>query len=114
MEMLLREELGIKIITCQGRIDAEVSGRVKEQIQQLLDQGATQIVLDLKGVKLLDSSGLGAFVSSLRRAKERGGEIKLAGLRTEVRSIFDITRVSRLFHICETVSEAREAFQKVK
>ncbi len=114
MEMQLREEHAVQILTCQGRIDAQVSNRVKERIQQLLDQGFTQIILDLEGVELLDSSGLGALVSCMRRAKEKDGEIKLVGLRTEVRSIFDITRVTRLFHICEYVSDALEAFQKAE
>ncbi len=111
MEMQLREEHMVQILSCQGRIDAQVSDRVKERVQELLDQGASQIILDLEGVELLDSSGLGALVSCMRKAKEKEGEIKLAGLRLEVRSIFDITRVSRLFHICEHVEEALEAFQ---
>jgi len=110
MEMHLREEKFIQILTCRGRLDVQVSDRLKERIQKILEKGSARIILDLEGIELLDSSGLGALVACLRRVKEKEGEIKLAGLRPEVRSIFEITRVSRVFHICEDVSEALAAF----
>ena len=110
VEMDVREEGQVRILTCRGRLDAQVSGDVKDQIQQLIDEGAVCLVLNLEGVDFLDSSGLGALVSSLRKIKEKKGEIKLTGLRPEVRSIFDITRVARLFNIHGNIKEALEAF----
>jgi anti-sigma B factor antagonist len=112
MEIQIREDGKVQILACQGRMDAQVSGLLKESILELLDKGATELVVDLENLEFLDSSGLGALVSCLRRIKEKKGEIKLAGLRPEVRSIFDITRVSRLFDIRETVGEAVKAFKK--
>ncbi|MEW6443851.1 MAG: STAS domain-containing protein [bacterium] len=110
MEMQVRQEGALHIVSCQGRMDANVSGALKDRIQQLVDKGATRLVLDLEGVDFLDSSGLGVLVACLRRVREKQGEIKLSGLRPEVRSIFEITRVSRLFHICGDVAEAAAAF----
>ncbi len=114
MEIQVGEHGKVQVLACEGRMDAQVAGLLKDRLQELLDKGATQLVVDLEGLEFLDSSGLGALVSCLRRVKEKKGEIKLAGLRPEVRSIFDITRVSRLFHICETVPDAVKAFQKKK
>ena len=111
MEIRIREDGKVQILACQGRMDAQVSGLLKEHIKELLDTGAKKLVLDLEGLEFLDSSGLGALVSCLRRVKEKKGEIKLAGLGPEVRSIFDITRVSRLFDICESVADAVKAFK---
>jgi anti-sigma B factor antagonist len=68
------------------------------------------LVIDLEGVDFLDSSGRGALVAGLRKAKQKKGEIILTGPRPDVRSIFDITRVARLFHICRDVFEAVKAF----
>lgn len=110
MEIAHQTEGKVRILACQGRLDAQVSGILKESIQKLLDEGAASLVIDLEGVDFLDSSGLGALVAGLRKAKEKKGEIKLAGLRPDVRSIFDITRVARLFHICRDVPEAVRAF----
>jgi len=104
-------EGSVRILSCQGRLDAQVSGVLKENIQQLVDDGAVSLVIDLEGVDFLDSSGLGALVAGLRKAKEKRGEIKLSGLRPDVRSIFDITRVARLFHICQDIPEAVKAFE---
>jgi len=110
MEMHLREEKFIQILTCRGRLDVQVSNRLKERVQEILNKGSARLIIDLDGIELLDSSGLGALVACLRRGKEQDGEIKLAGLRPEVRSIFEITRVSRVFDIYEDVSEALAAF----
>ncbi len=112
MDIQVDEQGGVTILACEGRMDAQVSDLVKDRIRELLDNGATRLVVDMEGLDFLDSSGLGALVSCLRRVKEKKGEIKLAGLRPEVRSIFEITRVSRLFHICETVPDAVKAFAK--
>jgi anti-sigma B factor antagonist len=114
MEIRVSEQGKVQILACEGRMDAQVSGLLKERIKELLDKGATELVLDLKGLEFLDSSGLGALVSCLRRIREKKGEIRLAGLRPEVRSIFDITRVSRLFPIFETVEDALKASKKKK
>jgi len=107
---VLETEGKVRILCCQGRLDAQVSGILKENIQQLLNDGAVKLVIDLGGVDFLDSSGLGALVAGLRKAREKKAEIKLSGLRPDVRSIFDITRVSRLFHICRDAPEAVQAF----
>jgi anti-sigma B factor antagonist len=111
--MELSQEGTIHILTLRGRLDAPVAGLVKERLQALIDEGAARVVVNLNGVEFLDSSGLGVLVSTLRRIKEKKGEIKLAGLRPEVRSIFDITRVARLFHICPDVPASIEAFQRM-
>ena len=111
MEIQVEEHGEVRGLACLGRMDAQVSGLLKDRIQELLDKGTTQLVVDMEGLEFLDSSGLGALVSCLRRIKEKKGEMKLAGLRPDVHAIFEITRVSRLFHICETVPDALEAFK---
>ncbi len=112
VEIDLQTEGKTLILSCLGRLDAQVSGTLKEKIQELLDEGTVHLVINLEGVDFLDSSGLGALVAGLRKAKEKKGEIKLSGLRPDVRSIFDITRVARLFQICQDVPEAVAAFEK--
>ncbi len=112
MEIEHRSEGNTEILSCKGRMDAHVSDRLKATVQELLEGGCDRLVLDLEGLEFLDSSGLGALVSCLRRVKERKGQIRLSGLRPEVRSIFDITRVSRLFHICSDVEEAVKSLEE--
>lgn len=99
MEYHLREEGEVRVVSCSGRMDATTSPRFKEYIQNLISKGCTRLIISMEGVEFLDSSGLGALVACLRKVKDKKGEIKIAGLRPEVRSIFDMTRVSRLFDI---------------
>jgi anti-sigma B factor antagonist len=112
MEMEIREDGEIKILVCQGRLDAQVSGNVKEKIQQLLDQGNLCLIVDMEEIVFMDSSGLGTLVGCQRRYGEKTGEIKLAGPVKDVLAVFEITRAARLFHICKDIPEALEAFKK--
>lgn len=112
MEIDVREQGSCHLVVCRGRMDADASGPFKERIACLCAGGVTKLVVDLSGVDFLDSSGLGALVACLRKAREKHGDIKLAGLRPEVKSIFEITRVSRLFQICADAAEAASSFLK--
>lgn len=112
MEIEVREQSSCLVVLCRGRMDAEASGPFKERIAGLCASGVTRLVVDLSGVDFLDSSGLGALVACLRKVREKHGDIKLAGLRPEVKSIFEITRVSRLFQICADAAEASSSFQE--
>lgn len=112
MEMDVREQSLCHVIVCRGRMDVDASGPFKERIGRLCAGGVTRLIVDLSGVDFLDSSGLGALVACLRRVREKHGDIKLAGLRPEVKSIFEITRVSRLFQIYADAAEAVSSFRE--
>ena len=113
MEYQIREEDDLRIISCKGRMDAGTSSKFKEHLKNLIDEGFSRLVIDMEHVDFLDSSGLGTLVACLRRVKEKNGDIKISGLRPEVRSIFDMTRVSRLFDIYPDVTSACKAFKKL-
>jgi len=89
------------------RLDAHAAVPFKEQMANTVDAGNRHIVLDLTKTSFIDSSGLGAIVSTLKRL---GGEGKLviAGLNAKTRSIFELTRMDRVFDIHETVDAAFE------
>ncbi len=110
MEYHVTEDGDLRIISCQGRMDANSSPKFKEYLKSLLDKGDTRLVITMDEVEFLDSSGLGALVACMRKAKEKKGEIKISGLRPEVRTIFDMTRVSRLFDIHPDAASAVKAF----
>jgi anti-sigma B factor antagonist len=111
MKYQTRDEADVKIISCQGRMDANSSPQFKEYLKHLIEQGQTQLIISMDEVEFLDSSGLGALVACLRKAKDKKGDIKISGLLPEVRSIFDMTRVSRLFDIYPDTPSALKAFK---
>ncbi len=69
-----------------------------------------RIILDLSRITFVDSSGLGAFLSCLRKVNERHGALKLAGLSRPVRAVFELVRMYRVFDIYATRDAAVLAF----
>lgn len=69
-----------------------------------------KVVLDLQGVRFVDSSGMGALISCLRLLDGRGGDLRLSSLSKPVRALLELMRMHRVFNIHETPAEAARAF----
>ncbi len=109
MQLSVKEQGETVIITIEEeRMDAHNSGRLKERMLQLFDEGKYQLLIDLSGVRFIDSSGLGALVSGFKNASAHDGNLKLCCLQPQVRSMFELTRLHRVFEIFTTVDEALE------
>ena len=100
----------VKIEVQEERMDAHNSGDLKEQMLQLFDEGKCNLIIDLTTVRFVDSSGLGALVSGFKNASARDGNLKLCCLQPQVRSMFELTRLHRVFEIFTSVEEAMESF----
>jgi len=93
------------------RIDASVATEFKGKIVDWINAGDTRIILDLSNVDFIDSSGLGAIVSSLKTIGH-DGDLVICGIKETVMSLFRLTRMNRVFQIFETRSEAIRALSK--
>lgn len=100
----------VKIYIEEERMDAHNSGDLKEQMLQLFDEGKCSLVIDLSMVRFIDSSGLGALVSGFKNASAREGNLKLCCLQPQVRSMFELTRLHRVFEIFSNMDEALKSF----
>ena len=90
-------------------LDASNAGEFKRDITPVLDANA-KLVLDLSRLRFVDSSGLGAFISCLRKLNAKGGDLKLCGMSKQVRAVFELVRMHRVFDIVGTQEEAVRAF----
>ncbi len=95
-----------------GDIDLYTLDRAKARIATLIDKGKIQLVFILDKVKYIDSSGLGLFIGSLKRVKERGGDIRLVNLNAYMMGIFKLINLHKVMDIHSTVDEALKAFAK--
>lgn len=95
----------------EDRLDAHNSGELKTQMLTFFDEGKNNLVIDLKAVRFVDSSGLGSLVSGFKNASARNGNLKLCGLQPQVRSMFELTRLHRVFEIFPDADEAVASFQ---
>ena len=87
------------IFVREERLDAHNSGELKTEMNRLFDAGSINLIIDLKEARFIDSSGLGVLVSGFKNASTRQGSIKLSGLQTQVKSMFELTRLHRVFDI---------------
>jgi anti-sigma B factor antagonist len=111
--MIIRiEEKGAVVIieVKEERLDAHNSGELKTQMLGLFEEGKHNLVVDLQEVRFVDSSGLGALVSGFKNASARNGNLKLCSLQPQVKSMFELTRLHRVFEIFPGVQEALASF----
>lgn len=100
----------IMVMKCTGSLDAECVSQFKKTSQKLVEEGNRYFVIDAGGLTFVDSMGLGAIISLMRRVQADRGEVKIASLSPDVRMIFELTRLHRVFDICGTASEACKKF----
>ena len=86
-------------------LDASNSKEFKTEIGPLLEANP-KAVFDLSRITFIDSSGLGALLSCLRKLNEVGGDLKLAGLTKPARSLLELVRMHKIVEIFETTEEA--------
>ncbi len=91
-------------------LDASNSSEFKRDIAPIL-QANTKLVLDLNRLRFVDSSGLGAMLSCLRQLTAKAGDLKLCSMSQQVRSLFELVRMHRIFDIHGTRDEAIAAFR---
>jgi anti-sigma B factor antagonist len=90
----------------EERLDAHNSSELKDKILKIFEEGGRDIVVDLADVKFIDSSGLGALLSGYKNANMRSSAFALAGLQPRVQSMFELTRLNRVFDIYPDLDEA--------
>ena len=89
----------------EERIDAHNSGELKELVLYLLEQGEIEIVVQLEKVRFIDSSGLGALLAGLKNATAKSGKFSLTNVQPQVLSMFELTRLNRVFEIYPDLQE---------
>jgi len=101
----------VTVVDLKGRVRIVGSTiALHRSVRCLVDEGKTQILLDLKGVTDIDSGGLGELISSLRTVTNRGGTLKLVHLTEKLRDLMSITKLLTVFDISEDESEALDSF----
>jgi len=90
------------------RIDAHNSAELKDYILHMIEQEKVNIIVQLEHVKFVDSSGLGALLSGFKHAEAKSGKLSLSNLQNQVLSMFELTRLNRVFEIHTDLKEVFE------
>jgi anti-sigma B factor antagonist len=89
----------------EGRIDIASSAMLKSYLLQLIENGNSLICIDMSKVKFIDSTGLGVLVTVLKRMGQNGS-IALWGLSREVKTLFELTQLYKIFELFENENDA--------
>lgn len=83
----------------------------KLTLTQDIEEGRKKIVVDISQCEFIDSTFLGALVVSLKKINGLGGDLRLIGFQPAVHSMFELTRMYRVFQSFKTKEEAIESFK---
>jgi anti-anti-sigma factor len=97
------------VVEAAGDIDLGRSQEFQQALLALVEENPKRIVVDLSGVPYMDSSGVASLVKLLSRVRKIGSSLYLVGMNDRVRSIFEITRLDKVFDIRKSQQEALEA-----
>lgn len=101
---------GVAIVAIDGQLIVGNRQELKSLVQDGLDRGERRFLIDCSQTGYIDSSGLGALVSLARKVRELGGELRIAGLNEDLRSLFELTKLDTLFQISPTAEDALAGF----
>ena len=111
MELTAEKVGDVTVVVLPGeQLDASNAKEFKRDIAPLLEPRG-KVVFDLAELRFVDSSGLGAILSSLRQLNASGGDLRLCGMTKPVRALFELVRMNRIFAICATKDEAIKSFE---
>jgi len=111
--MKLKEKLegNVAILSLSGNMmGGPDTDKLHEKVKSLIDDGITKVIIDLKGVKWMNSSGLGALMACFGSLSNANGKLKLANVAEKVKSVFMITQIIKFFDTYETVDRAVASF----
>lgn len=112
MEMAVENvsEVAVAVVPVE-ELDASNVAEFKRDMAPILET-QRELVLDLRRLRFVDSSGMGAILSCLRQLSAKGGDLKLCGMTRQVRTVFELVRMHRIFDIYPTQEEAVRAFTR--
>ena len=97
------------VLLLEGDIDLHVSPAVRESVNAVIRKKPERIVIDLSRTTFIDSAGVAVLILAMQEVEAYGGKFFLAGLQETLRSIFETSRLERIFRIFPDVDAALAA-----
>lgn len=110
MEISEKTEGTVNVLYLTGRLDAYAANEVEQRLNPLTATKQVHLVLNLKELEYMSSSGLRVLLAALKRATKHQGDIRLACLRPSVRDVLDIAGFTQFFKVFEEEQDAVNSF----
>jgi anti-anti-sigma factor len=112
MKSTIRDVGDVRILDLDGKITIGVGDvKLRELVEESLEKGHRKIVINLKQVTHIDSSGIGEMVGCFTTVKRRGGQMSLLNLPPRINDILQVTQLITVFDVFDNEPEAIEGFR---
>jgi anti-sigma B factor antagonist len=105
-----KDPKGVVVIGVDGQLIVGNRHELKQRVLDAVEAGERKVVIDFSNTGYIDSSGLGALVSISKKLRDAGGELRLAGLNDDLRTLFELTKLDTLFTIADSTEQALADF----
>lgn len=107
MQISARHLDKIAIFDISGDIDLSTSPELRKALLRELREARTpRVVLNFNAVQYIDSSGVASLVEALKASRDLGSRLILCGLNTSVREVLQLSKLLKVFEICESEEQA--------
>ncbi|HOJ27436.1 MAG: STAS domain-containing protein [Spirochaetes bacterium] len=112
MDITKRTKDDVVILDISGEIDLYNAPEIKDIINSLIEEKKFNVIINLEKVTYIDSSGIGALISSLSNLKKYQGGLKIINVFASVRKVFELTKLTSFFEIYDSEEAAIESFKR--
>ncbi|MFI5279856.1 MAG: STAS domain-containing protein [Gemmatimonadales bacterium] len=105
-----KDKKGVLVVAVSGQLVVGNRQEFKESVLTALEGGERKFLVDFSETGYIDSSGLGVLVSLSKKIRDEGGDLRLAGLNEDLRTLFELTKLDTLFAISDSPADALAAF----
>lgn len=111
MTFTVRKDVkGVVVVEVDGQLIVGNRHEMKAKVLEALEAGDRKFLIDFSKTGYIDSSGLGVLVSLSKKIRDEGGDLRLAGLNEDLKTLFELTKLDTLFAIADSPAEALGAF----
>lgn len=111
MKTAVRQSGDVAVVDLSGKITiGEGDVVLRDRVHALLEEGKRRILLNLEKVSYMDSAGIGELVACYKRAREKGGTVKLLRPSGKVQDLLQLTKLEEVFETFDNENEAVASF----
>jgi len=101
----------VLVLSADGGLNADTADAFVKQLESLVDAGVDKIIVDCSRLEYISSYGVGVLVRLHRKLAARGGDVKIAGVKSRVFQVLTVMRMNDRFAVYPDVDRARLAFR---
>lgn len=110
MQIDIKEVDGIKIVNFTGNLDTNTAPEAESQINGLLENGASKILVNFENLNYISSAGLRVLLATAKKMLATGGSLKVCSLNNTVQEVFDISGFNTILSLAANEADALAAF----